>query len=69
MLEYLFARHRDIYLKIAFHYWTTPHHVWSLAHGRLAKTSKDTKILHELLDYGIIHRHHHSHNAYDYKMD
>lgn len=69
MFEYLFARHRDIYIKIAYHYFTSPKHVWSLAHGKPAKTDKDSKILHELLDYGIIHRYHHSKNPDDYKMD
>lgn len=68
MFEYLFARHRSEYIRIAFRHWTTPKHVWSLAHGKMAKSRKDTKILHELLDLGIVHRHHHSKRAEDYDM-
>lgn len=63
MFEYMFARHRADYVKIAFRHWTTPRHVWALAHGKHAKGHKDTEILHDLLDMGIIHRHNHTHDS------
>lgn len=68
MFEYLYARHRSEYMRIALQYWTTPHHVWKLAHGHDAKTKKDQEILHELHALGIVHRHRRSHRAEDYDM-
>jgi len=68
MFEYLYARHRSDYIRIAFHNWTTPYHVWKLAHGKHPKNKKDRRIVHELLDLGIVHRHLHSNNADDYDM-
>lgn len=56
MFEYMFARNRKAYVQIAFSHWTTPKHVWELAHGHRAKSEKDKEIIHELLDLGIIHR-------------
>ena len=68
MFEYLFARHRNTYIQLAFKYWTSPKRVWKLAHGKMSKNRKDTAILHELLEMGIVHRHQHSTNAADYDM-
>lgn len=68
MFEYFFARHRNDYIRLAIHFRTTPTHVWKLAHGQIAKTRKETEILHELLEMGIVHRHQHSRNADDYDM-
>lgn len=68
MFDYLYARHSKEYFKLGMKYWTTPKHVWKLAHGKHAKNGKDRAIQHELLDLGIIHRHSHSRNAEDYDM-
>lgn len=59
MFKFLTARHRATYIALAFKFFTTPWHVYALAHGKSAHGSKkDKKIQHELLDLGIIHRHH-----------
>ena len=68
MFEYLFARHRNDYIRLALHHKTSPDRIWRLAHGHSAKTDTDREILHDLLDLGIIHHHHHSHKAEDYVM-
>ena len=69
MLKVLFATHRAAYFKLALRYWTTPSHVYNLAHGERAHGSKDSKICHELLEMRIVHRHHYSHDPKDYNMD
>lgn len=68
MLKVLFARHRAVYFKLAFKYFTTPGHVYSLAHGAQAHGSKDSKICHELLEKKIVHRRHYSHDPKHYEM-
>ena len=69
MFEYLFARHRNDYIRLALHHKTSPDRIWRLAHGHSAENSKDTQILHDLLDLGIIYRHKRSRKAEDYVMD
>lgn len=64
----LFARHRNTYLKLAIKHASWPTHIYELAHGATAHGQKDSDILHDLLDYNIIHRHHHSQNPDDYEM-
>ncbi|MBQ0057353.1 MAG: hypothetical protein KBT20_06820 [Bacteroidales bacterium] len=73
MLKVLFARHRNVYFKLAFKYWVWPTRVYALAHGASAHSSKDSEIMHDLLDRHIVHRHdshheHYSHNPDDYEM-
>lgn len=68
MFKVLFARHRMAYFKLALKYWTTPGHVYDLAHGKSGHNSKDSKICHDLLDMRIVHRHRYSQNPNDYKM-
>ena len=65
MFEFLYAKHRDTYLRLAFQHYISPNRVWKLAHGSRAKSNKERLVQHELLDLGIIHRsgthkHHHS---------
>lgn len=57
LFDYMYSTHRWDYVKLSFRFWTTPRHVYQLAHGLDAKTQKDSDILHELHDLGIIHRH------------
>lgn len=68
MFEYIYAKHRSTYVHLALKYWMTPNHVWKLAHGKLPKNHKEKQVLHDLLDLGIVHRHHHSANPDDYDM-
>lgn len=58
MFKFLLTHHRHEYWQLAkeFHMW--PDHVRKLAHGKHAKTEKEKKVCHALLDMGIIHRHH-----------
>ncbi len=69
MLKVLLAKHRLAYLKLAFKHWTTPGHVYELAHGKQPHGQKDSDICHDLLDMKIVHRHHHSHDPNHYQMD
>lgn len=57
MFRFLSAKHRWMYIKMAFKYRTSPNHIWKLAHGKSPKGQRDKRILHELLDIGIIYRH------------
>lgn len=57
MFKFLRSRHRKLYMKLAMKYSVWPERVYKLAHGKHSRKSKDTKILHELLSEGIIHRH------------
>lgn len=57
MFEVIHAKHRKDYFRLAFKHWTSPQHVWALAHGEHSDSPKDKEILHDLVDLGIIHRH------------
>lgn len=48
------STNRNVYVKIALQYRTWPWKVYNLAHGKRSHTSKDHKILEELLKRGII---------------
>lgn len=67
-LNFLNSRHRSEYCKLAFKHFTTPWHVYSIAHGNKIERGKDKKIAHDLLKLKIVHRHRHSQNPDDYKM-
>lgn len=49
-----FSRRRNIYMRIARQYRTTPWKVYRLGHGGIAKSKKDVKILQELQKCGVI---------------
>lgn len=49
-----FSRRRSIYIKIARKYHSTPWKIYYLAHGGMCKSDKDAKLLHILLEEGII---------------
>jgi len=68
MFKFLFARHRNAYIKLGFKYLCWPEVPYNLAHGKNAKTAKHSQICHEMLKMKIIHRHHHSTNPDDYVM-
>ncbi len=57
MFKFFRARHRDVYLKLAWKHFVWPEKVYKLAHGKHAHSRKDRNIVHELLALGIIHRH------------
>ena len=57
MFKFLKSRHRKLYWRLGLKYNVWPEHVYKLAHGKRSRKQKDTKILHELLSQGIIHRH------------
>ncbi len=56
MLDFLFARHRKDYIRLAWQFKASPNRIYRLAHGSKPKTEKEKKILHEMLAIGIIHR-------------
>ena len=58
------STHRKDYILLSLKFLTTPTHVYELAHGKSAQNLRDEKILHELCELGIIHRHrkHHHHH-------
>ncbi len=55
VFDYMYSSHRKEYIALSFRYLVSPKHVYQLAHGKDAKSSKDQKILHELCEMGIIH--------------
>lgn len=63
MFDYMYSSHRKEYIQLSFKFWTTPYHVYQLAHGKDVKSEKDHKILHELHEMGIIHRHRNHHHS------
>lgn len=68
MFKFLKSRHRKLYWQLALKYHVWPDRVYSLAHGKHSRKSKDTKILHELLAQGVIHRHTSSSSPDDSKV-
>lgn len=68
MFNFWFSQHRATYIKLAFRYFTTPGHVYKIAHSRAILHGRDRKIAHRLCKLGIIHRAHHSQKAQDYEM-
>ena len=66
MFKFLRSRHRSQYMSIARKYCVWPEKVYKLAHGKHSHNSKDTKILHELLSEGIIHRHSSAYGSNDH---
>lgn len=68
MFKFLRSRHRKLYIKLGMKYSVWPERVYKLAHGKHSRRSKDTKILHELLAEGIIHRHSGNHSKDDDKV-
>lgn len=61
MFESIRARHRWTYIWLALKHFTTPGHVYNIAHGKSTETKKDQEIRHELHEKKIIHHHHHHH--------
>lgn len=55
------SNHKGAYIRIAFANFTTPGHVFDLAHGKVEPKEKDQKIMQALKDAKII-RHRHSHS-------
>lgn len=55
--DFLFARHRKVYIALALQYWVSPNRVYKLAHGSNYHTETEHKVQHELLELGILHRH------------
>lgn len=51
-----FSRRRELYIRIACKYHTTPWRVYHLGHGGFGKNKKDMKILEELQKQGVISR-------------
>ena len=64
MLNFLHARHRDLYVRLALKYLISPERIYHLAHGSNPKTEKEKKIHRELLDQGILRRSDGSHSHY-----
>jgi len=56
MFKFLTSRHRKIYFNIGLKYNMWPDKVRKLAHGKSAKTNKERKVMHALLDQGVVHR-------------
>ena len=54
MLNFLHARHRDLYVRLALKYLKSPERSYHLAHGSNPKNEKEKKIRRELLDRGIL---------------
>lgn len=70
MIKFLFSRHRSTYIKMGVKYKVWPEYVYRLAHGKKhGRHSTDSKILHELLAIGIIHRHSNHYSNEDDKVD
>lgn len=69
MFKFLRSRHRKLYIKLGSKYNVWPEKVYKLAHGKHSNNSKDSKILHELLSEGVIHRHRTSYDTFDVKKD
>ena len=55
--EIMSSSHRKDYILLSFKFFTTPKHVYDLSHGKDAQNARDQKILNELCELGIIHRH------------
>lgn len=56
MFKFLSAKHSKAYIDLALKYKVWPEKVYRIAHGHRAKGNKETRIAHELLSLGIIHR-------------
>ena len=63
MFKFLRAKHRSNYFQLAWKYKLWPERVYNLAHGSRAKTEKEKKVIHDLLNLGIIHRHQNKHDG------
>lgn len=69
MFKFLRSRHKNLYIRLGFKYNVWPERVYKLAHGKKhAKRSKDTKIMHELLSEGIVHRRSDQYSSSDDKV-
>jgi Mor family transcriptional regulator len=54
MLNYLFSRNKETYREIAKRYQCSVFKVYSLAHGKKARSNKDYGIIQSLIDKGIV---------------
>lgn len=52
--SFLFSSRRMVYIKVASQFKTAPWRVYELAHGSKACSNKESKILQELKEQGII---------------
>lgn len=57
MFKFLRTKHRSQYISLGWKYKMWPDKVRKLAHGKNAHSPKEKKVVHALLDLGIIHRH------------
>lgn len=62
--SFLSSRHTWDYIVIAIKHFTTPQRVYDLAHGIKKAHEKDSKIMHDLIEAGIIHHRHSSHSSH-----
>ena len=51
---FITSSRRDVYFKLALRHSSTPWRVYSLAHGRFIRTSRDARIAKDLERLGII---------------
>jgi hypothetical protein len=55
MFKFLSSSHSGTYFRIALKHFTTPDHVYAIAHGAEVR-GNDRKIAHDLLRAGVVHR-------------
>lgn len=52
--NFWFSHRRELYMELSFKYRITPWRVYGLAHGSRVRSSKENKLLTEMLQRGII---------------